>query len=211
MCSVGEDQETQRFYKWCGTRCTGTPPCAVVSSVSLGAYANDPETRIIDYDYDLALLDQSTTLLRCGRVSASTPHFAGEPSDGYHLARFYNDMDDDDFTSVDSLPDLDDGGTFRIEHGGYLLDGMVYLSYDSSAVDTGNALFDYSRNEYILSQFSTLQDGLYRRLLTHTETRVDGSVSDLYYMYDRKGRLLGTQRPLYDNLTLQKNVIYDDT
>lgn len=176
----------------------GRPLPVVVSKIESFASGPSGSPRQVSFSYKGGLLDQGVSSPRFSAVYSSDPHSPGSQPNVCHVTRFYNDMDDNAFTvSGLQLPDLQDSTTFGKYDGGYLLDGLPYLEFDSAAADVGEQCFDSVLSFYSLKQPPTSRpNSIASPLLDSTRVRKRKVPFSTAYTYDSEGRLVKTTSDL---------------
>lgn len=188
-------------YKIFDTLFNNKPPILVVDSVIFHNYNGDSNPIIQTYEYFGALLDEQANTPRFAEAKVSSPYYSDDLSPlGYTVNLFYNDIDSTGFydPAVYSggrvYPDLKDSATFGMHNGGYLLDGIPYLSYTYTNGAAGR-FDDSSRSFFSLVPNDTVADVI-KVLLDSTFLYRDSILTKTFYKYDpRNWRIVEKKTP----------------
>ena len=190
------------------------PVVVQVKSFAEGDATVDPI--LLDFSYAGGVLDPAGNMPRFCRSTKSTPYFLSEATpDGYSIRYFYNDLDDDflqDPYGDGSLliPDLN-ASWFNAPNGGYLLDGQIYLKYDSTVSATAPSMPHNTDFFYHSLQVATSSpDKRYRVIVDSVKSRVEGVETVHRTFYDSDGRIVEQHNLLYDNMTKIVEINYQN-
>ncbi len=192
---------------------TAKPSIPVVTRITRSAYQGAPDAIATDVSYSGGLFDPPSGSARFRRCRVSAPHFLSATPQAYTISYFYNDVDTTfpvgPAYNGPKFPDLVDLYRYGISGGGFLLDGQVEYSFDSSATDPSGTCFDTTRVDFEISQLSVQGYRTFRTRTPHVHNRANWVAFESYTGYDAHGRPVSQRSRLYDDLVKVDSTKYD--
>ncbi|MFH2144291.1 MAG: hypothetical protein ABIJ97_17825, partial [Bacteroidota bacterium] len=194
----------------------GKPRCPVVQSIKLYEYPNDTNPIKVQFSYSAGIMDRELSTPRFAKSSVTTPFFESDSALGYRISHYFNDINisgfpDSSIYNIMSFPNLLDT-SLGVDGAGYKIDGLNYLAYASSVMDTAGTSFDTVINNYYVKEydFDQVRKHIYKAHLKSNRQVMDGVCNTSQYYYDNYGRICKTMTPLFDDLVKYDSICYDD-
>ncbi len=217
---------TQRAFAKIDNKFQGKVPLIVVDTVYYYEHLDEPNPVVEHFSYFGGRSSFSGLTPQFSKVKKSTPFFESDSPEGYTVKYFFNDfseygMIDGHYSDSVYSPGFNDTcdtgeSVYNYENGGYLLNGMQYLSYRCSADSNTTENVNYVKSKYKFEHTSDslIFDNLYRQVLASEERRSDNFIREFEYNYNKlNGKLntIRTKRNNGDSIIVDYLFAFEDT
>ncbi len=197
---------THDIYKLVDTLFTGPAKIVVVDSVAVYEHSSDSDPKRIQYAYHKGLVGQDGVTPKFTKSAVSLPYFASEGGpEGWNVTYYYNDsshisISDGHYATTITYPNFDSlpmPPYYGRHNGGYILDGLPYLTYTYSADSGLSEVIDYTQYFYTIKPTADTLEGVFRKFLVKKVTSHSGINDTTLFTYDEYNHQLKSKTTYY--------------